>query len=92
MNYDLENWIRIADAIRTDVPSVSRVSRAQIIDDALALAKGGYLDYPTALAQIDYMAQEMDYIPWSAASSNTGYLQAMMAVSYKESFPCLNLT
>ena len=43
------------------------VNRAQVIDDALNLAKSEIIDYETALSMTEYLHKEHDYVPWKAA-------------------------
>ena len=43
------------------------VNRAQIMDDALNLAKSGLLEYDTALSVTGYLSKEVEYIPWKAS-------------------------
>lgn len=81
VNYDFESWARITDELRSNVSTINRVNRAQIVDDALNLAKAGILDYETALAQTYHFDMEMDFIPWSAAMNALSYLKLMLSVS-----------
>ena len=55
-----------------------RINRAQILDDALSLARADLLDYPTALMTTEYLTAETDLIPWSAALTGFSYLEDMM--------------
>ena len=58
-----------------------RINRAQILDDALSLARADLLDYPTALMTTEYLTAETDLIPWSAALTGFSYLEDMMKTS-----------
>ena len=58
--------------------SLCRINRAQILDDSFNLARADLLEYPTALANTEYLTQETDFIPWSAALSGFSYLENMM--------------
>jgi len=78
VNYDLENWNLLADQLIDNHTSINRVNRAQIIDDALNLARAGLLDYPIALRQTEYLSLEVDYIPWKAAFNGFKYLENML--------------
>jgi aminopeptidase N len=51
VNYDLDNWNKISEALLTDPESIHRTNRAQILNDALSLARAGLLDYEAALNQ-----------------------------------------
>ena len=55
-----------------------RINRAQLLDDALNLARADLLDYPTALKVTEYLTQETSYIPWSSAITGFVYLEDMM--------------
>ena len=55
-----------------------RINRAQLLDDALNLARADLLEYPTALKVTEYLTQETNYIPWSSAISGFTYLEDMM--------------
>lgn len=43
------------------------MNRAQLLDDALNLARAGVLQYSTALELAKYLVKEVDYIPWYTA-------------------------
>jgi hypothetical protein len=45
------------------------INRAQIIDDAINLARSGLLSYEIALGVTSYLNKEVEYIPWAAALS-----------------------
>ena len=69
VNYDTDNWQLIAQTLGEDHTAIHGVNRAQIMDDALNLAKSGLLDYDTALSMTAYLSNEVEYIPWKAALS-----------------------
>jgi aminopeptidase N len=78
VNYDLQNWNRLADVLNSDRFSIIEdVNRAQIIDDAFNLARAGYLDYETAFDLSKYLVRETNYLPWKA------YLNAMAYVGQR---------
>lgn len=67
VNYDKDNWERLAKYLQTkDYEKISPVTRAQLIDDSLNLARAGYLSYESALPITLYLTQEIDYIPMYA--------------------------
>ena len=41
MNYDVRNWQMLIDQLLTDHEKIDVVNRAQIVDDALNLARSG---------------------------------------------------
>lgn len=57
---------------------ISTINRAQLIDDALNLARAGKLDYAIALDVTSYLAHENEYLPWKAALTALNYLDDML--------------
>jgi aminopeptidase N len=57
-----------------DHTTIHVINRAQIMDDALNLAKSGLLDYETALSVTGYLSKEVEYIPWASALSGTSVI------------------
>jgi len=57
---------------------ISTINRAQLIDDALNLARAGRLDYTIAFDVTSYLAHETEYLPWKAAFSAINYLNDML--------------
>ena len=49
VNYDVNNWKMIAKQLRMDHNTIHVINRAQVIDDALDLARAGRLSYDVAL-------------------------------------------
>jgi len=78
VNYDKKNWELIRQQLIKDHTSIHVINRAQILNDALNLAKSGHLDYETALGMTEYLSNEMEYIPWSAALTGLSYINKMM--------------
>ena len=54
------------------------INRAQIIDDAFALANSGLIGTTQALAMASYLRYETAAIPWQAFASNIGYISRML--------------
>ncbi|XP_064118220.1 aminopeptidase N-like isoform X2 [Macrobrachium nipponense] len=77
VNYDLENWNLLMQQLRTNHEVIHVTNRAQIIDDALNLARAGYLPYDTALGLTSYLSKERSYVVWKAALHNFQYLYDM---------------
>ena len=59
--------------------AISVINRAQIMDDALNLAKAGQLDYETVFNLTRYLQWETEYDPWEAALSSFTYISSMMS-------------
>jgi len=49
-----------------------------LIDDALNLARAGYLAYNISLQITSYLSKETDYIPWYAAARAFNYLDSVL--------------
>ncbi|KAJ1521990.1 hypothetical protein ONE63_002313 [Megalurothrips usitatus] len=69
VNYDVLNWLRLAKALESapadQLPSEE--SRAMLVDDALALASAGALDFPVALRVVEgALVRERSPAPWLA--------------------------
>merc|ERR1712106_1092520 len=77
VNYDKNNWDMLAKQLLKDHSTIHVINRAQIIDDALNLAKSGLLDYDTALSVTGYLSKEVEYIPWASALSGLKYVNKM---------------
>ena len=67
VNYDKDNWDLLAQQLMKDHTTIHVINRAQIMDDALNLAKSGLLEYDTALSVTGYLSKEVEYIPWKAS-------------------------
>ena len=78
VNYNLENWKLIGEQLRTNHSSIHIMNRAQILDDAMNLARSNLLDYETALKQTEYLKYEKEYVPWSSAIIAFNYLDSML--------------
>ena len=78
VNYDENNWKLIIKQLKEDHTTIHVVNRAQIIDDALNLARAGLLKYQLALDVTSYLHKENEYIPWEAALSGLQYLDVML--------------
>ena len=79
VNYDQGGWDLIQLTLMTDHTAVHKVNRAQLVEDALSLARASLLDYPTALRLTDYLGDEQDYVPWAATISSLRYLENMIS-------------
>lgn len=79
VNYDRRNWQMIIKQLNKEsFRNISTINRAQLIDDALNLARAGKLDYATALDVTSYLAHETEYLPWKAAFTAMHYLDDML--------------
>ena len=79
VNYDQPGWELLQQTLLSHHSSLHKVNRAQLLDDALSLARASLLPYPTALQLTDYLGAELDYVPWAAAISSLRYLENMFS-------------
>jgi len=80
VNYDTANWELIIKQLNNikNFKKISVINRAQLIDDALNLARAGKLDYEIAFNITSYLAHETEYLPWKAAFRALSYLNNML--------------
>ena len=92
VNYDTENWKLLINYLDSDdFVKIHPVNRAQLIDDALSLARAGELDYDTALSVTRYLHREVDFIPWYSALTNLAYLKRRLTGTENyENFKVMN--
>ncbi|KDR22501.1 Aminopeptidase N [Zootermopsis nevadensis] len=74
VNYDPESWKLIIQGLHRDHNVIHPVNRAQLLDDALNLARAGKLEYSLALEVTHYLGLDQDYIPWAAALNAFSFL------------------
>jgi aminopeptidase N len=68
VNYDFANWHALILVLNSDdYDKIHVLNRVQLIDDAINLAAGGYLDYNTVFGILTYLERETEYTPWYAA-------------------------
>jgi len=81
VNYDSRNWQLLGDhllnsPLQNELPPVTR---AQLLDDALNLARGRILGYDVALNMTRYLAtKEMDFVPWKSFHEHLRFLNLML--------------
>ncbi|KAF4531512.1 hypothetical protein B566_EDAN004108 [Ephemera danica] len=82
VNYDETNWALIAAYLGTPggVNAIVPENRAQMMNDAMALALVGRLSYTTALRTTAYLNLETRVTPWRSATSTyvLGYIRDRM--------------
>ena len=74
MNYDNDNWNLIIKELQENHTNIPPLNRAQLLDDALNLARAGKLSYSVALDLTMYLEYDKDYIPWAAALNALSFL------------------
>lgn len=87
VNYDAVSWHLIYQALlKANHDGIHVLNRAQVVDDALNLARGGLLDYETAFDILDYLPAETNYIPWLSAVNGLAYISRRMAGQHSALF------
>nr|CAD7433373.1 unnamed protein product [Timema monikensis] len=79
VNYGSEDWRSLTGALLNNTLSLETPDRAHLLDDAFKLADSGLLDYKIALNLTGYLGNETEYIPWSVAATNFGFLRKMLS-------------
>lgn len=74
VNYDDDNWIKLKAELDSNMTAISAVNRAQLVDDALHLARTGELNYSTALSLSEYLVNETQPEPLNAFFTNMMFL------------------
>lgn len=77
--YDDKNWELIATQLQNDHSLVPSITRAQLLSDALNLARSGHMTYDVALDLTTYLDQETEYAPWAAALKAFSFIDARLA-------------
>lgn len=79
VNYDTDNWWALIKQLQTNHNVIHPINRAQIINDAWNLAKSGDLDILISLKTVEYIGDELDYVPWDAAAGQLSYVDSMLS-------------
>ncbi|CAG9857860.1 unnamed protein product [Phyllotreta striolata] len=72
--YDAQLRSKLVKVLLTNHETLSDLNRAQLIDDALNLARAGHLRYSEAFEFLKYLKNETSYYPWYAAITGLNYL------------------
>lgn len=68
VNYEASNWAALTAALNSDdFDQIHVLNRAQLIDDAVNFALGGYLEYDIVINILTYLVRETEYTPWNSA-------------------------
>jgi len=81
VNYDVENWNKIIDALMSNYEAISLKNRANLIDDAFSLANAGLLDLTIALDTTRYLVLDNEYLPWESALDALAYFELVLGRS-----------
>lgn len=66
--------------MRNEYEKIPTINRAQLIDDALNLARAELLDYTTALDITSYLVNETDYLPWKTTFNAMNYIDNVLVM------------
>ena len=76
VNYDDALWNGLQQALKKpDYDGITRINRAQIVNDAMNLARAGVISYQKAFNIISFLEKDTDYYPWYSAFSAFTYLR-----------------
>lgn len=80
VNYDNDNWKMIIQHLQDNetYQQITASNRAQLIDDAMNLARAGYINYSIPLDVTTYLKHETDYVPWKAALNSFSFIDSML--------------
>lgn len=68
VNYDQSNWNALAAFLSTaNFNRIHVLNRAQLLDDLINFASGGYVEYDVVYNLLSYLHRETEYTPWFAA-------------------------
>lgn len=81
VNYDESLWENIEAALQqSNFSSIPDVNRAQLVNDAFTLARGGYITYHRLFSLIEFLSNETSYHVWYPAFSGFDYLLARIGI------------
>ncbi|XP_071870674.1 aminopeptidase N [Bombus fervidus] len=82
VNYEPEMWKLLSMQLNSDnYENIHVINRAQLIDDALNMARTNRLNYTVALTLTLYLERETDYVPWQTTFRNMQFLHNMLRTS-----------
>ncbi|GFT63992.1 glutamyl aminopeptidase [Nephila pilipes] len=79
--YDDGLWNTLIDKLHTNHNVFKPADRANLLDDALTLARVGILDSALAFNLTRYLEKEEDYVPWETAILHMEVLDVLMQES-----------
>ncbi|VDD79974.1 unnamed protein product [Mesocestoides corti] len=80
VNYELENWLTLTEALLNNHVEVPRLMRAQLIDDSFHIANQGALRFEVFLNLTRYLRNERDFVPLNSANRAFNYLYDMFVM------------
>lgn len=80
MNYDSALLEKIKKQLMSGATKIDAVSRSQIIDDCMNLARADIISYKDALSVTEYLNSEKEYYPWASAFTAFNFLRIRLGV------------
>nr|XP_033335060.1 uncharacterized protein LOC117225525 [Megalopta genalis] len=75
VKYDNNSWNSLVNALyQQNYSNIYVTNRAQLVDDALNLARASEITYDEAFKCTDYLRDEMEYLPWKAFFNGINFL------------------
>ncbi|XP_030370508.1 glutamyl aminopeptidase [Scaptodrosophila lebanonensis] len=81
VNYEESLWKELIEKLIDNPTSFDTADRANLLNDAFALADAAQLSYNIALELIAYLPQERDFVPWYVAAEALKKLQTSLMYS-----------
>jgi aminopeptidase N len=78
VNYDAKNWRLITEQLNENHSIIHTVNRAQLLDDALNLARASLIPYDMAFNVTQFLRNDNEYLPWEAFLNNFQYISTML--------------
>ncbi|XP_070557701.1 aminopeptidase N-like isoform X2 [Ptychodera flava] len=78
VNYDDDNWQKLANQFKTDHTVITDQSRASTIDDAFKAAEPFHTDVINALRLTEYLDKEFENVVWETVLTNLDYTHRML--------------
>ncbi|XP_017845078.2 LOW QUALITY PROTEIN: glutamyl aminopeptidase [Drosophila busckii] len=84
VNYEASIWEQITKQLIADHKRFDIADRAQLLNDAFALADASQISYNVSLEMTAYLSSEEDFVPWYVAASKLVALKKTLM--YSESY------
>lgn len=91
MNYSENLWNEIIEVLYQNHTSIDVLNRAQIVDDALNLARARGISYDLAFRILGYLGNETEFFPWYSAISGLSFLYRALGESSAAGLKVQNL-
>ncbi|XP_077977434.1 aminopeptidase N-like [Glandiceps talaboti] len=81
VNYDVDNWRKLAEALKENYMIFPTQTRAALLNDAFTLALAGHIEMVYALQLTEYLHQETEYIVWELLKQHLPKLHVFLLKS-----------